>query len=1034
MNSMFYKKKLSHIFFVLGIIFCSFFSIKNVQAAGGTFAGGDGSVETPYQIEDCSDLQAINSHLSSYFVLNHDIDCSATTGWNGGSGFNKLGGVVTPFTGSLDGQGYVIQDLYMNRPGELYVGMFSWIGGAGVVKNLGLVDVDINGTTGFIGAIVSYNVGTLTKVYTTGAIHGGNYAAGIVGYEDDGTVTDAYSNVTITSSGSYSGGIVGYFWSGTITRTYAVGHLSGGSVGGAVGLSVFGTASSTFFNTETTGTGSSEGGTGKTTAEMMTQGTFEGWNFDVDGHGTIGSWIMAGYPHLQMEHRTTITSLAELQMMNIDLDADYILSDDIDAASTAIWNSGAGFDPVGDANPDGVQFAGTFDGQGHTIDGLFIHLPETNYVGMFGVAENTTITHVNLTDVDIVGDLDVGAVVGGLFTGTASKLMSSGSVTANGLVGGVIGSIVGGASTLSESYSSATVDASAGDTAGGLVGANQGTISNSYAVGSVSGNSSIGGLVGENFLGTVTKCYAVGQILTEDPTRGGVVGANVNFFLEVEGVVTDSFYDAQADGQNDDGKGTGKTTAQMRNVDTFTDTETVGLTAAWDFVGNPNNDAGNDDYWDEYIGINNGYPFLTFAGLVDETGPSAPTDFVAVASSTDINLSWTNPTDIDFSSITIRRGVTSTPTTVTSGTLVAENVLVSTYANEDLPEGMYYYSIFALDLLGNPSLAATTSARVDITPPSITLRGSSSISLRKDNTYTDEGATASDESDGDITDDIVRTGTVDISTVGTYTLTYTVSDAAGNAAIPVTRTVTVTRRSEDSGGSGGGSRSTSVPQNIVRSNPTQIVPSTTPQVVVPTSTPEIIPEIVPAPAPVSEVVPAPAVCVKFIFTQDLRLGSTGDDVKKLQQYLNDQGFVLAQTGPGSKGNETKYFGSLTQVALINFQKSKNITEELGVLNQKTRELLGCASFESSVESATPLDRGIFKRNLETGMTGEDVRALQVYLNTHGYIITATGVGSPGNETLYFGEKTKNALIRFQKDHGVVPAAGYFGAITRQLFQ
>ena len=59
-------------------------------------------------------------------------------------------------------------------------------------------------------------------------------------------------------------------------------------------------------------------------------------------------------------------------------------------------------------------------------------------------------------------------------------------------------------------------------------------------------------------------------------------------------------------------------------------------------------------------------------------------------------------------------------------------------------------------------------------------------------TYTDLGATASDNYDGDITDDIVTVNNVDTSVIGSYTVTYNVSDDAGNAATEVTRTVNVT--------------------------------------------------------------------------------------------------------------------------------------------------------------------------------------------------------------------------------------------------
>ena len=72
----------------------------------------------------------------------------------------------------------------------------------------------------------------------------------------------------------------------------------------------------------------------------------------------------------------------------------------------------------------------------------------------------------------------------------------------------------------------------------------------------------------------------------------------------------------------------------------------------------------------------------------------------------------------------------------------------------------------------------------------------------------------------------------------------------------------------------------------------------------------------------------------------------------------------------------------------------------------------------------------FARNLELGMTGEDVKALQQWLNANGYRVAESGAGSPGNETTKFGGATKAALIKFQKAMGITPAAGYFGPKTR----
>ena len=72
----------------------------------------------------------------------------------------------------------------------------------------------------------------------------------------------------------------------------------------------------------------------------------------------------------------------------------------------------------------------------------------------------------------------------------------------------------------------------------------------------------------------------------------------------------------------------------------------------------------------------------------------------------------------------------------------------------------------------------------------------------------------------------------------------------------------------------------------------------------------------------------------------------------------------------------------------------------------------------------------FSQDLKIGMTSEEVRELQRYLNTHGFVVTENGLGSPNNETNFFGQLTKAALIKFQQANKINPAIGYFGPITR----
>ncbi|MFA6410089.1 MAG: Ig-like domain-containing protein [Candidatus Buchananbacteria bacterium] len=80
----------------------------------------------------------------------------------------------------------------------------------------------------------------------------------------------------------------------------------------------------------------------------------------------------------------------------------------------------------------------------------------------------------------------------------------------------------------------------------------------------------------------------------------------------------------------------------------------------------------------------------------------------------------------------------------------------------------------------------------------------------------------------------------------------------------------------------------------------------------------------------------PLPTTSYNFTRDLKLGSTGEDVRQLQIFLNNNGFVLVKTGPGSPNQETTKFGSATKAALIKFQKANNITPAVGYFGPVTR--------------------------------------------------------------------------------------------------
>ena len=117
-------------------------------------------------------------------------------------------------------------------------------------------------------------------------------------------------------------------------------------------------------------------------------------------------------------------------------------------------------------------------------------------------------------------------------------------------------------------------------------------------------------------------------------------------------------------------------------------------------------------------------------------------------------------------------------------------------------EGTYTITYNVSDAANNNAVEVTRTVHVvsggaaDTTPPVITVSGTNPLSITEGTAYTDAGATATDDVDGDVSANITTTGAVDVNTPATYTITYSVTDTAGNTGT-ATRTVTVT---SDNGG------------------------------------------------------------------------------------------------------------------------------------------------------------------------------------------------------------------------------------------
>ncbi len=246
---------------------------------------------------------------------------------------------------------------------------------------------------------------------------------------------------------------------------------------------------------------------------------------------------------------TSIKTLSDLDTLVRDNPTGHFkLANDINATALtadggAFWNAGKGWDPlgnrIGEAKTGG--FSGFFDGNGKTITGLFIARSDEDYVGLFGFCgTGSVIKNLTLKDIDITGATNVGGLVGNSYATisdchiTGTSTVDGGNAADNDDVGGLIGDNDG---WLDKCTSAATVHGMFD--VGGLAGDNDFIITNSSATGDVYGcqQGDVGGLVGDNKgfkenvalsdnpqRGTITNCFATGDVYSEDTVVGAAEG------------------------------------------------------------------------------------------------------------------------------------------------------------------------------------------------------------------------------------------------------------------------------------------------------------------------------------------------------------------------------------------------------------------------------------------------------------------------------------------------------------------------------
>jgi len=553
-----------------------------------------------YLINDVSDfkqLLAFGQNANLKFRLTSDLNLATEPG------------LYIPYlTGEFDGNGHKISNLSFNSGFVCHVGLFGYLAPGGEVSQVGVENINITGA-GSVGGLVGQSYGTVSDSYSSGTVTGKkcNFG-GLVGsnikstvkvgnneWNAPGIVSNSYSNASV-SGGDMVGGLIGLN-EGDVGNSYSTGSVTGCKyVGGLVGT---GDVS----NSYSTGSVTGEDGVGGLAGFGLGSNSY--YNYDevlINGENiiTIGAlsgedfdqWL-ANDKFLDINGRLSqengyylisdVNDLKQLLAVGHNASLKFRLTNDLDLAS--------------EPNFYIPYLAGEFDGNGHKISNLSFEFEFVSYVGLFGfLAPGGNITQVGDENVNVAGNYYVGGLVG-FSTGSVSHSYSTGTVTGNRAVGGLVGYNLG---TVSNSCS--TIGVTGDQRVGGLVGWNDygldtdSIVSNSYSTGSVTGNWAVGGLVGVNYY-TVDNSYSTGSV-TGDEHVGGLVGVGS------ASSASNSFWDRQTSRRYTSDGGTRKSTAEMKNIATFS-------SAAWNIIAVANAGTRNHSYiWNIVNGVT--YPFLSW--------------------------------------------------------------------------------------------------------------------------------------------------------------------------------------------------------------------------------------------------------------------------------------------------------------------------------------------------------------------------------------------------------------------------------------
>jgi len=443
-------------------------------------------------IKTASDLARIGTDnldwpANGTYLLQNDIDL---TGYGDGSGWMPL----LTFNGTLEGNGYKIKGLRINRPNMDAVGLFMTVSSGGKVRNLTFENVNISGRDA-VGVVAGTSLGQIENVHVIGGTVNGHAdwsaAGGLIGQIDSGTIINVSSTANV-SGGNYVGGLAGIIYrNATLTNAWASGTVSGNDeVGGLIGHS-----------------------------EAIIDGSYA--TGDVSGASNVGGLVGYMYNDIKNSYATgnvTATGTQAGGLAGVFVYPSY-------AKDAVIENSYA------TGNVTGTLYTGGLAGRSNKvlIRNSFSagNVTGTDYVGgLIGSVGNNPIGG-GVSNSYATGDVSGGEYVGGLigyaYMSPVNDSASFGDVSGTKLyVGGIAGYAWGG--TVDRTFSVGAVNGSktGSDYVGGLIGHSTVVVSDGFVLGNVAGKSGVSGLIG--FCNsTANRVFAISEVDAVSES-GGICG------------------------------------------------------------------------------------------------------------------------------------------------------------------------------------------------------------------------------------------------------------------------------------------------------------------------------------------------------------------------------------------------------------------------------------------------------------------------------------------------------------------------------